>query len=140
MNRTSFNTFAQKHPRTVQNLNVSADQLQALLSRPVAYNKLLSIAGGSVGAGVFLSQMIYWFERTETERDGWIYKTREDWWIETAISRYELETIRKALIARKLIEEKYCGVPPKLYYRLNWEGLRTGLAEAIELHKERVNK
>ena len=103
--KSSYERFAENHPRTIAMLNVSTEQLRALLSRPVAYNKLLSIAGGSVGAGVFLSQMIYWYDHTEVERDGWIYKTRDDWWIETALSRYELETIRKALVSRRLIEE-----------------------------------
>jgi hypothetical protein len=56
------------------------------------------------------------------------------------LSRYELETIRKALVSRRLIEEKLCGVPAKLYYRINWDELSIGLAEAIETHTERVNK
>jgi hypothetical protein len=136
---SSFDTYADKHPRTVERLNISPEQLRALFARPIAYNKLFAIAGGSVGAGVFLSQLVYWTE-TKEDPNEWIYKTRDDWWIETAIGRYELETIRKALVSRGLIEEKYYGVPPKLYYRVNWDQLSVAVAEAIQMHAERVSK
>src|SRR5260370_40554901 len=72
--------------------------------------------------------------------DGWIYKTAKDWWQETALSQHELPTIRKALIAGKILDEKRCGVPAKLYYRLNWDQLKTALAVAIDDHAAGVNK
>jgi hypothetical protein len=41
-----------------ERLDLTSDQLRAIFARPVAYHKLLAIAGGSVGAGVFLSQLV----------------------------------------------------------------------------------
>src|SRR5689334_22262607 len=109
-------------------MSVNIDNLRALLARPIAFHKLLAISGGSVGAGVFLSQLVYWSERT-TDPGGWIYKTAEDWWGEAALSRYELDTIRTTLKKRGLIEEKRAGVPAKLYYKIEWETLEKSLHE-----------
>ena len=128
-----------KHAVIKARLELSAEQLQAIFGRQVAYNKFLAIAGGSVGAGVFLSQLLHWMEYLKPD-DGWIYKTAKDWWQETALSQHELHTIRKALIARKILDEKRCGVPAKLYYRLNWDQLKTALAVAIDDHAAGVNK
>ena len=50
-------------------MNIDIEDLRVLLTRPVAFHKLLAIAGGSVGAGVFLSQLVYWSERT-TDPEG----------------------------------------------------------------------
>jgi hypothetical protein len=129
----------QPHQHLEGKLNLSAEQLRSIFARPVAYHKLLAIAGGSVGAGVFLSQLIYWSERTK-DGDDWIYKTLEDWWAETALGRYELKTIRNALLARKLIEEKLSGVPARLHYRLNWEALQAALAQAVKTHRDGNSK
>jgi hypothetical protein len=116
-------------------MNIDIEDLRVLLTRPVAFHKLLAIAGGSVGAGVFLSQLVYWSERT-TDPEGWVYKTFEDWWEETALSRFELETIRNGLKKRQLIQEKRAGVPAKLYYRIEWDHLRNALPEAAQKHRE----
>jgi hypothetical protein len=125
--------------RLEERLNLTTEQLRAIFARPVAYHKLLAIAGGSVGAGVFLSQLIYWTDKTK-DPDGWIYKTLDDWWSETALGRYELKTIRNALIARGLIEEKLCGVPARLYYKIEWPSLQTALAKAVITHRDGMSK
>lgn len=122
-----------------ERLNLTTEQLRAIFARPVAYHKLLAIAGGSVGAGVFLSQLIYWTDKSK-DPDGWIYKTLDDWWCETALGRYELKTIRNALIVRELIEEKLCGVPAKLHYKIQWPELQTALAKAVITHREGMSK
>jgi hypothetical protein len=120
-------------------VSIDVEDLRALLSRPIAFHRLLAIAGGSIGAGVFLSQLIYWSERT-TDPEGWIYKTFTDWWDEAALSRHELDTIRVALKKKGLIHEKRAGVPAKLFYRIDWENLRKGLPEAARKHREGVRK
>lgn len=122
-----------------ERLNLTTEQLRAIFSRPVAYHKLLAIAGGSVSAGVFLSQLIYWTDKTQ-DPDGWIYKTLDDWWAETALGRYELKTIRTALVFRKLIQEKLCGVPAKLHYKIEWDMMTTALAKAVVTHREGLSK
>jgi hypothetical protein len=122
-----------------ERLDLTSDQLRAIFARPVAYHKLLAIAGGSVGAGVFLSQLVYWTDKSN-DPDGWIYKTLDDWWVETALGRYELKTIRNALTSRDLIEEKLSGVPARLHYKINWETMKVSLAKAIVTHRDGMSK
>lgn len=89
-----------------------------LLDRPIAYHRVLAEIAGSVGGGVFLSQALYWSKRT-TLPDGWFYKTSEEWFEETYLSRREQETVRKRLVAINIIDEVKRGVPAKLHFRLN---------------------
>ncbi|NEP10855.1 MAG: hypothetical protein F6K14_11705 [Symploca sp. SIO2C1] len=96
--------------------------LQVLLERPIAYHRIFAKIAGSVTAGLFLSQLFYWTPRGKDE-DNWIYKTAKDWYEETALTRREQETARKLLKQKKLLQEKKCGVPCKLFYRINTEVL-----------------
>jgi len=85
--------------------------------RPVAYHPDFAKAIGSVQAALFLSQLLYWSDKGNN--DGWIYKTQKEFYEETGLSRYEQETARKKLKKLGILEEKYQGVPRKLYYRIN---------------------
>jgi hypothetical protein len=88
---------------------------------------------------VFVSHLIYWSDKTD-DPNGWTYKTLDDWWAETALGRYQLKTIRNALIARKLIEEKLCGQSARLYYKIAWNTLQIALAKAVQTHQEGMSK
>lgn len=89
-----------------------------LLDRPIAYHRILARIAGSVSGGVFLSQALYWSKRT-TLPDSWFYKTAGEWFDETFLTRREQETVRKRLVALKILEERKNGVPAKLYFRVN---------------------
>jgi hypothetical protein len=130
---------SEKSKHLEDKLHLRTEELRAVFARPVAYHRLLAIAGGTVSSGVFLSQLIYWSERTD-DPNGWVYKTIDDWWDETALGRYELQTIRKALVKENLIEEKLAGVPARLYYKLNWDALGGALSKAIRTHQEHLSK
>jgi len=92
--------------------------LYDLLDRPIAYHRVLAEIAGSVSGGVFLSQAIYWSKRT-TLPDKWFYKTSDQWFEETYLSRREQETVRKRLTAINILQEEKRGVPAKLHYRVN---------------------
>lgn len=92
--------------------------LLRLLDRPIAYHRILAEIAGSVGGGVFLSQCIYWTKRT-TLPDGWFYKTADEWYDETYLTRREQETIRKRLVSINILKEEKRGVPAKLHYKIN---------------------
>ena len=89
-----------------------------LLDRPIAYHRVLAKIAGSASGGVFLSQALYWSKRT-TAPDRWFYKTADDWFDETFLTRREQETVRKRLTAINVLEEQKRGVPAKLYFRVN---------------------
>jgi len=95
--------------------------VKALLGNgTIAYHPELARVGGSITAGVFLSQMLYWTDKGKLA-NGWIWKTQEEWTKETALTKAEQVTARRHLKERGLLEEKYGGIPRQLYYRLNME-------------------
>jgi hypothetical protein len=89
-----------------------------LFDRPIAYHRVLAEIAGSASGGVFLSQAIYWARRA-TLPDGWFYKTSDQWFEETYLSRREQETVRRRLTAINILQEEKRGVPAKLHYRVN---------------------
>lgn len=94
-----------------------------LLRRPVAFYPAFAELGGSVEAGLFLSQACYWTPRGNDD-EGWFYKTQSDWHAETMLSRRQQEKARAHLVHRGLISERLAGVPARLYFRVNWERLQ----------------
>lgn len=99
-----------------------------LFDRPIAFHPTYARVGGSVAAGVFLSQLLYWHGRG-ADPDGWIWKTQREWQDETALSPREQVTARKQLVARGILEERRRGLPAQLYYRVNVARLMSVLAE-----------
>lgn len=97
------------------------------LDRPIAFHRVFVTITESVTAALFLSQAIYWAKRTSNS-ERWFYKTREQWEEETGLERRQQESARKVLRHLGLLEEKLCGVPAKLHYRVNAEVLERKLA------------
>lgn len=98
--------------------------------RLIGYNPMIAKVLGSVTAGVLLAQLMYWSETmTEAamkkghEFDGWFYKTGQDLYNETGLSRYEQETARRRLRNLGIIQEERKGLPARLYYQVNWQAL-----------------
>ncbi len=107
--------------------------LTLLLQRPIAYHPIFSKISGNHTAGLMLSQIFYWtkiIDMTEPTREGWFYKTREEWHTELLLTRKEQETARRRLKTIGLIEEKKAGIPAKLYFRLN----KTKLLELLNAY------
>lgn len=97
-----------------------------ILDSPIAFHRCLAEITGSANAGLLLSQAIYWQNRPRREDpSGWWYKTREDWYKETSLSRKELETARRACSGILLYKVKV--IPPKTYYKVNVEELEKRL-------------
>lgn len=93
--------------------------LDRILKRPVAFFPVFSQIGGSVNAGVMLSQLWYWSDRRGWNEEGWIWKTSKDWAKETTLSESEVEGARKKLLERGLVRYKRAGLPAKPHYLLN---------------------
>jgi hypothetical protein len=100
-------------------------KLLKVLSRPIAFHRCLAELTGSVTSGLMLSQALYWTEKTK-DSDGWFWKTQDEWFDETMLSRKEQETARrrlKELGDGKVWFEQLRGVPAKLYYRVDLDAL-----------------
>ena len=90
------------------------------LGRIVAFHPGLKRITGSINATLFLSQFIYWIDKTD---DGWIYKDSYDIEEETSLSVYEQQTARKILVDKGILEENYKRLDHKIAFRINEEVL-----------------
>lgn len=92
-------------------------QLTELAGSAVAvYPAFRRVLGLSASAAQFLSQAVYWTERTG---DGWFYKTETEWEEEIGLSSKEVRTARKNLAGMQLLEEVRKGVPAKMHFRVD---------------------
>lgn len=103
-----------------------------LLDRPIAFHRCLAELGGSVNAGLMLSQALYWAKRTKAD-NGWFWKTAEEWQEETYLTRTEQATARKQLKRLSCWQEDLRGVPAKLYYRIDFDELDKLLSQSKSL-------
>ncbi len=92
------------------------------LGRYVVYYPSLVTLTGTLNSTILLSYFLGW-DGKQSDPDGWIFKTAEEISIETGLTPDEQVTARKKLKRLNLLEEKFSGVPRKLFYRLKTEEL-----------------
>lgn len=92
-----------------------------------AFKRILKL---NSSASEFLSQAVYWTERTDS---GWFYKTADDWYAEICLSPEELRLARRKLVAIGVLSEKRKGVPAKMHFRVDLETLFALLKGEIPL-------
>ena len=97
-----------------------------LLDRPIAYHRIFVALTGSVKAAILLSQAIYWQKRSR-HKDGWWYKTVEEWGDETGLSRRELDTARRD--CEKYLKTDLRDSPARLYLKVDEETLSNDLVQ-----------
>ncbi|MCG2688703.1 hypothetical protein L6250_03685 [Candidatus Parcubacteria bacterium] len=91
--------------------------LELLGTRPIAFNPLLAKVGGSANAGLFISQLLYWWDKGYKE--GWIYKTIKEVQEETTLTRAEQDTAIKKWKKLGILTIKKAGVPQKRHFQIN---------------------
>lgn len=100
--------------------------LAEMLDRPIAFQRAFVSLGAGITGALMLSQAVYWSNRTSGD-DGWFYKSQAEWESETGLTRTEQERARRGLKSIGVLEEKYVGLPAKLYYRVNLDVLAASL-------------
>lgn len=102
--------------------------------RPIAFNANLARLVGEAKSALLLSQLMYWTRvGVHIQADeGWIQKSRDQWTLETGLSRYEQETARKRLARLGFIEECMIGMPAKRAYRVKVQALSMALAQMLK--------
>lgn len=103
-------------------------QLQDLVGQPVAIYPGFKVLGAGLTGTSFLSQAVYWTERTS---NGWFYKSRDEWEAETGLSRSEQELARKKLVAIGVLEEARKGIPCRLHFRVDTDALMAILSDEV---------
>ena len=101
--------------------------LNLIESPLVVYRPFIQLTG-SINAALMLSQCLYWTRRTD-DPDGWFHKTRDEWTEEIALSRWEQEQSRKALISLGILHEGRLGNPARMHYQLDLNALYRLLVE-----------
>lgn len=93
------------------------------LSYNIAYSPLLAKALDSQNAAIFFAQFCYWTGK-QKDPEGWIYKTREEIYEETALKRRQQETARRILREAGILEEKEEKLSHRKYYRINFDQMK----------------
>ncbi|PUE08711.1 hypothetical protein B9Z51_07125 [Limnohabitans sp. T6-5] len=133
----SFGLIARKPPPPTSG-EPPADPIGALLAslaseRPIGYSANLARIAGDPKAGLMLSQLLYW-TRVGVDvvaNGGWISKTRDQWALETGLSRYEQESARVYLKKAGLIDESRSGTPARLAFRVRLPDVSQALARLL---------
>lgn len=121
MRTTSPSEHASHRPRRRERIG----RVLALLGRGVlAFHPRLVNLTGSVTSALMLSQSLYWtkvlaLQGTSTSREGWFWKTRQDWRTETSLSRHEQDNARGRLSKHAFWHEHRVGMPARLWFRLD---------------------
>lgn len=110
----------------------------SLLGRGVLsfHPRLVALSGG-VSSALILAQSLYWtriLAKREPDRDGWFWKTREEWTAETTLSRHEQGTARARLAKTAFWQEERRGMPARLWYRIDLDALGLALDREFAGH------
>lgn len=105
--------------------------IEAMNDRPIAFNRHYVSLGCGINGALMLSQMVYWSKRTK-DKNGYFYKTQDEWLEETGLTRYEQEGARKKLKELNFISEHKHGVPCKVHFKVNHEALYSALIQYVE--------
>ena len=103
--------------------------IKALSVKPIAFNPLLAKLAGSACAGLFMSQLLYWWNKGSN--DNWIYKTIKETEEETCLTRSEQDTAIKAWLRLQVLQVKKYGVPPKRHFNIDTNKLFGLLKEVL---------
>ena len=94
----------------------------------ITFHRVFVDITGSINAALMLSNAIYWTNRLPKEREGWFYKTKEEWTAETGLSRKEQDNARKQLTAIGILETRRAKISETdcttaLWFRVNTNNL-----------------
>lgn len=100
----------------------AAQVLLELGDKPIAFHPVFARISGSVNAGVFMSQCLYWLRHVNrASRSFW--KTQEEWTAETCLSRKQTETARRRWRELGVLSEDRRGLPAKLWFDIDLDRL-----------------
>ncbi|MHA3079668.1 hypothetical protein [Acinetobacter sp. ANC 5502] len=99
------------------------------LGRAIAYFPQLGIHLGNPLAGIFLSQLVYWHDKTDCDLG--VYKTSEEWQKETGLTYSHQKTARKLLKDLDILTETEKRLEHKLYFKLNIEAFDAWFEKCI---------
>jgi hypothetical protein len=103
--------------------------LEVLGTKPIAFNPILAKLAKSATAGLFMSQLLYWWDKGREK--GWIFKTIEEIHCETCLGRSEQDRAIKVWKSLGMLEVKLIGLPAKRHFKINIETLIAHLNKQV---------
>lgn len=100
--------------------------LKALLSDEfyIPYFPTMAHALGGPSLAVFITYLAKWEKYSE---DGWVFRTQDEIFEDTALSPEMQRGARSKLVAAEIIEQERRGVPGRWFYRIDWANLEATL-------------
>ena len=95
-----------------------------LNERPISFKPLYVDLTGSVTAGLYLSQLMYWFSKKDK-----FYKTDVDLATETRLTPKELVAAKKKIKLLPFLEITREGIPSRTNYKIDWDLYEKALEE-----------
>lgn len=119
---------------------------EILGKKAVAFYPVFAKALSSIPAAVMLSQGYFWQETAKykelVEIDGELFftATADEWFEETAVTLEQQMKARDILKKSGIWIEDKCGIPARLYYRIDFEQLVLFIAKYLESRKQGLGK
>lgn len=110
--------------------------IKTMLQRPIAYNPVIAKATGSVKLTVLWCQIHYWTDKAR-DADGWVYKTMNDIFEETGLSRREQESARELAEKLGVMETQVKGTPPTVHFRVSEDRMIEVIEKWIKKNPEK---
>mgnify|MGYP000973915936 CR=1 FL=1 len=106
----------------------------------ITFHRVFVDITGGINAALMLSNAIYWTNRLPPERDGWFYKTKEEWTAETGMSRREQDNARQQLTSIGILETRRAKISETdsitaLWFRVNLDRLNQYLNGGDQKHQ-----
>ena len=101
--------------------NYNSTLIEILGAKPIAFNPLFAKLADSANAGLFLSQLLYWWEKGSSK--GYIYKTIADFHEETWLTRSEQDRAIRRWKELKVIAVVNKGIPRRRHFSIDVEQL-----------------
>ncbi len=102
----------------------------------ITFHRVFVDITGSINAALMLSNAIYWTNRLPPERDGWFYKTKEEWEQETGLTREQQDKARRQLQECGLIETRRAKISDEgvtaIWFRIDQQTLSKRLDQLPE--------
>ena len=90
--------------------------IERYLDQPIAYHREFVDLGVGVTGALMLSRVVYWTKRSP-RTGGWFRRTHDVWTKETGMTRHQIDTARRKLVAAGVMDYKAAGLPCTMHFR-----------------------
>lgn len=114
-------------------------QVSEIIGKPgILYQPGLQPVFG-LNAAIMLSQLLYWHGKG-SRKDGWFFKTIEEMYEETGLTRTQQETAIKKLKQLGVVSTKRKDIPAKRHFKVHMRKLQTCLQDFYKLESKKPAK